>query len=147
MGVTVEMLQNVLDTLNIGVVAIDKNDRIVVFNRLAGEMLQQDPESRIGTSVLRCHPKESEPVVQKRISDLKNRVVERTEGWLDYRGRILYEHICPIWDGQGEYVGVLSEVYDAEDMAELLKRLGEWNDIYVSGAGDRAPRSPEGRSL
>lgn len=143
MKVTVEMLQSILDTLNIGVVATDKDDKIVVFNRMAGEILQQDPEARIGTSILRCHPKESEPAVQKRISDLRNRVMERTEAWLDYRERILYEYICPIWDEQGEYLGVLSEVHDAGDKAELLKRLGEWKDIGVSGVGKRAPRSPQ----
>jgi PAS domain S-box-containing protein len=144
MRITVEILQNILDTLNIGVVAIDKGGEIVVFNRMAGEMLQQDPESRIGTSVLRCHPKESEPAVKKRISDLKNRVMERTETWLDFRGRILYEHICPMWDGRGEYVGVLTELHDAEDKAELLKRLGEWKDVRLSGVGEQSPRRPEG---
>ncbi|MFQ5831569.1 MAG: hypothetical protein ACE5H4_02610 [Candidatus Thorarchaeota archaeon] len=34
--------ETLLDSINVGVVMIDPDDRIVVFNRMAGETLQQD---------------------------------------------------------------------------------------------------------
>lgn len=140
MVANLQMLCNVLDGLNIGVVATDENNNIVVFNRLAGEMFGEDPRSRIGTSILLCHPQESESAVLAMIAGMKNRVTERYGGWLNYRGRTLYEYICPIWNEKSEFAGMLIAVHDAEEKAELLKRLGEWEEPHVSGVGERSPR-------
>ena len=132
MDVAVDVLHNILDALSIGVVVIDEDNHIIVFNRVAGEMNQEDPALRIGKSVGDCHREETMPAVQKRISDLRNRVMERSEAWVNLRGRMLIEYQSPLWDGEGEYVGTLVELHDAQHEAELLKRLGEWRNVHVS---------------
>ncbi|MCL5257521.1 MAG: PAS domain-containing protein [Chloroflexi bacterium] len=141
MAIGTEMLLGrVLDALNVGVVATDENNNITVFNRRAGEMLGQDPGSRIGTSILQCHPAESESAVLKMISDMKNGVTGKYGGWLSYQGKTLYEYISPMWDEGQKFSGMLLVIHDAGEKAELLKRLGEWEEPHVSGVDDRAPR-------
>jgi PAS domain-containing protein len=38
-----ELLQNVLNSLRLGIVVIDPDNRIVFFNREAGKMLNEEP--------------------------------------------------------------------------------------------------------
>ncbi len=141
------MSDNFLETmcqhLNIGLVVIDSDNRIVIFNRLAEEMLQQKRQERLGSSIFSCHPPESDPIVAKLINDIKTRQMDHYEGWVNYRGRMLYEYILPIWDDNGNYVGMIEELHDAADKVEMMKRLDEWKDVHVSGMDKRQPREPE----
>ena len=43
MEISLEFLQTIIDHLRIGVVVIDTDNKIALFNREAGEMLQVDP--------------------------------------------------------------------------------------------------------
>lgn len=139
-GISTALLGRVLDSLNIGVVFVDRQNDIQVFNTTAGIMLEEDPVSKIGTSVLLCHPVESVPVVLQRIGDLISGRESMRENWLNYRGRQLREYILPVRDANGEAVGTLLLVHDAAEHVDCLKRLGEWADVRVSGLGDRTPR-------
>jgi PAS domain S-box-containing protein len=131
------------DHLTVGLVIIDKDDKIVLFNRLAGLMLHEEPADRLGSTIFSCHPPESDRAVAKLIQDIRTGVIDHYEGWVNYRGRMLYEQIRPIRTEQGEYLGMIEELHDAEDRAELLRLRGEWKDVHVSGVGSRAPRAPE----
>jgi PAS domain S-box-containing protein len=132
-----------VDQLKVGVVVIDPDNRIVLFNRLAGEMLQEDPQERCGSTIFSCHPRESDAKVAQLIEDIKAGVLDHYEGWVNYRGRMLYEYILPIRGSHGEYLGMINELHDAADQAESLRRLGEWKDVHLSGVGARAPRPAE----
>jgi DUF438 domain-containing protein len=142
MTIHLETMKLAIDSLNIGIVVIDNDDNIVLFNRLAGEMLQQEPEARIGTSIYRCHGEISEGPVAKMISDLKNGVMDHYEGWVNFRGRVLYEYIYPLWDSHHNCLGIVEELHDASEKAEYLKMRGQWKEIHVSGLGEKTPRSP-----
>lgn len=135
-------LKNVVENLKIGIVVVDNENMIILFNKVAGEMLQQEPTKRLGSSILRCHGEVSEGPVLKMISDLKNRVMNHYEGWVNFRGRMLYEYIYPIWGPNGECLGVVEELHDAAEKAGYLKMKGEWKEIHVSGLGEKSPRSP-----
>jgi len=137
------VLHSVLDHLNVGLVVLDADGRIALFNRLAGEMLHEDPAERIGSTILSCHPRESEGNVEKLMGDLRTGALDHYEGWVNYRGRMLYEYIFPIRGPQGEYLGMIEELHDAADDVELMRRLGERKDVHVSGVGARAPRPAE----
>lgn len=139
---TLELLEKFADNMNVGIVLVDNDDRIILFNKMAGEMLQQDPESRRGTSILRCHGEVSEKPVMKMIADLKNRVMDHYEGWVNFKGRMLYEYIYPLWNTSGECLAVVEELHDAKEKAEYLKMKGEWKELHISGLGEKAPRSP-----
>jgi DUF438 domain-containing protein len=141
MMIDLETVMYVVENLNIGIVVIDNDEKIILFNRVAGEMLQQDPVSRIGSSIFRCHGEISEDPVAKMISDLKSGVIDHYEGWVNFRGRMLYEYIYPLWDAQGKCLGVVEELHDAAEKAGYLKMKGDWKEIHISGLGEKAPRS------
>lgn len=133
----------IVDHLRVGLVVIDKDNRIVLFNRIAGEMLQEDPAERCGSTILSCHPRESDAKVEQLIGDIKAGGLDHYEGWVNYRGRMIYEYILPIRGSGGEYLGMVNELHDAADRADMLRRLGEWKEIHLSGVGARAPRQAE----
>ncbi len=143
MKLTLEALKGVLDILKVGIVLVDNDDRIVLFNRIAGEMLQQDSASRIGTSIFRCHADVSEPNVRKMLSEIRSGTMQKYEGWVNFRGRMLYEHIYPVHNERGECTLVVEELHDSAEKAEYLKMTGQWKDIHLSGVGIKAPRSPK----
>ncbi len=143
MEISLEFLQEVLDHLRIGLVVIDPDNTIVLFNRQAGEMLGEDPQARVGSTIMSCHPHESEPAVKKLIDDIKLGAISHYEGWVNYQGRILYEYIYPIRDPDGTFMGMIEELHDAAERSQLMQRLEEWEDVHVSGIGRRAPRNPE----
>lgn len=138
-----KILKTIVEHLKIGLVVIDNENRIIIFNHLAEEMLQQKQEERLGSSIFSCHPQESDPIVEKLIKDIKTRSIDYYEGWVNYRGRMLYEYILPIWDSDGNYLGMIEELHDATEKVELMKRLDEWVDIHISGIDNRQPREPE----
>jgi PAS domain S-box-containing protein len=124
------------------VVVIDKDNRIVLFNKLAGEMLNQDSESRIGTSILRCHPERAEQGVLKMIDQMKTGELKEYEGWVNFAGRVLYEYIYPLHDESGNYIGAVGEMHDASEKAEFLRAKGEFEKPEMHGLGESSPRSP-----
>jgi len=142
MKVTLELLERFAEHLNVGIVIVDNDDKIILFNKLAGEMLQQDPQARIGSSILRCHGEVSEKPVMKMFTELKNRVMDHYEGWVNFKGRMLYEYIYPLWDEDGNCIAVIEELHDAAEKAEYLKLKGKWEDLHISGLGEKAPRNP-----
>jgi hypothetical protein len=141
-GISTRLLGRILDSLNIGVVFVDRQNIIQVFSSTAGEMLGEEPAARIGSSVMVCHAEKSAPGVLKRIDDLSSGRVAMTQNWLDYQGRALREYILPVRDAGGEPAGTLLLLHDAAAQVDCLKRLGEWKDVHVSGQGELAPRQP-----
>jgi DUF438 domain-containing protein len=142
MKMTLEFFEKFAENLRVGIVIVDNDDKIVLFNKVAGEMFQMDPKTRIGSSILRCHGEVSEKPVLKMLSKLKNRNLEYIEGWDNFKGRLLYHYIYPLWDDNGVCLGVVEELYDGTEKAEYLKMKGEWKDLHVSGLGKKAPRTP-----
>ncbi len=138
-----EVLRTIADQLSIGLVIIDKEDRIVLFNELAGRMLQEEPSHRLGSTIFSCHPPESDVAVAKLIDDIRTGILDHYEGWVNYRGRMLYEYIRPIRTPAGDYIGMIEELHDAQARAQLLQARGEWKEVHLSGVGSRAPRKPE----
>ena len=139
---TLELLEKFADNMNVGIVLVDNDDKIILFNKMAGEMLQQNPESRIGSSILRCHGEVSEKPVMKMITDLKNRVMDHYDGWVNFKGRMLYEYIYPLWNSNGEFLAIVEELHDSKEKAEYLKMKGKWQELHISGLGEKTPRSP-----
>jgi DUF438 domain-containing protein len=141
--IDIEVLGKVIESLNVGVVVLNPQNEIIAFNRKAGEFLQQDSETRIGTSILRCHPERAEAGVLKMIDQMKSGELESYEGFVNFCGRIVYEYIYPIRDERGNYIATVSEIHDGADKAEALKLKGEFTQPEMHGLGESAPRAPQ----
>jgi len=141
MTATLELLRNVLNSISLGIVVIDPDNRIVFFNREAGKMLNEEPEKRIGQSVLLCHPKVSEEKVRQFIDDFRKDPQHRFQRQiLNYQGRYLEEDFCSLFDDEGNYLGLVELLYDAEEKVSLRKQLGKFKEPHVSGVGSKAPQ-------
>jgi DUF438 domain-containing protein len=128
--------------MRIGLAVVDVDKRIVLMNRLFGEMVQQSPDERIGTSIFDCHPLESKAAVEKLWGDLVTGTRDCAEAWINFRGRIIYEYLYPIRDRHGNLVGIADELHDASDLAGYMKRLGDWEELPVSGLKGPGPKTP-----
>jgi len=137
-----EDVRLLFDALHVGVVVLDTEDRIVLFNRMAGQMLSEDASSRLGSSILRCHPERAEAGVKKMIGDLKSGELREYSGWVNYRGRIFWEHIYPIRRNSGEYVATVMELHDGAAKARLLEQEGKSEMPEMHGLGESSPRTP-----
>jgi len=140
--VTPELVTKALDKVNVGVVIIDADNNIVFFNKLAGELLHQEPELRVGTSVLLCHPARAELSVLDMIGKMKLGEIEKYEGWINYRGHILYEYIYPLHDEDGRYIGAVDELHDVPEKLEAQKKSGVFKMPELAGEGESTPRHP-----
>jgi DUF438 domain-containing protein len=142
---TFDVLKTVANSFNVGIVILDKDDRIAFFNTKAGEMLEQDPDARLGSSILRCHPERAELGVLKMIGEMKASTPSKPykyEGFVNFCGRFLYEYLYPVWDKAGNYLATVAELHDATPRVAYLKSIGEWKPPELHGRGDSAPRIP-----
>lgn len=133
MTLSTESLLDIIDALRVGISVVDDNNRIVLMNRLFGEMVQQSPAERVGTSVFNCHPPESRLAVEKMMNELRNGTRDHAEGWVNFRGRMIYEYLYPITGRDGNLVGIADELHDAADQVEYMKKLGVWKELPISG--------------
>ena len=136
-----DLMRRLVEDLRVGICVLDKDDKIVVFNRKAAEQLQQDKD-RIESSILRCHPERAEPGLLKMIGELKSGELEKYEGWVHFIGRHFYEYIYAIRDDKGNHLATVMELHDAAEKAEYLKMKEGWEPPPEHGRGESAPRSP-----
>ena len=139
-----ELLLKVMNTIDVGIVFVDPDNKIVFFNRAAGELLNVEPEGRIGTSIFLCHPKAIEQKVEQRIDEFREDPQLRTKGRIiNYQGRYLQENFYSVSDQQGNYLGVIGVFQDVEEKVSLLKQLGKFEEPRVFGVGESRPRKPK----
>jgi PAS domain S-box-containing protein len=141
MPFNLETLKLLLENLNVGICMLDKDNRIIIFNRKVAEQLQQE-EDRVSSSILRCHPEHAEPGVLKMINELKSGKLEKYEGWVHFIGRYFYEYIYAIRDDKGNHLATVMELHDAAERAEYLKMSEGWEPPPEHGRGESSPRSP-----
>ena len=144
MEIKFELLQKIINTIDLGIVFVDTDNKIVIFNHTAGDMLNVDPEERIGTSLLLCHPKESEQRVLQVIDFFRKNPQHRTKGEIfNVQGRYLQQTFYSIPDEKGNYMGVMMVFKDAKEMVSLLKQSGEFEEPRVVGVDEKRPRRPD----
>ena len=144
MEATLELLQKVLNTIDVGIVFVDPDNKIVFFNREAGKMMNEEPEKRIGTSILLCHPKKSEQKLVQFIDECRKDPQRRLKFEIvNYQGRMYQETLCSVSDDEGNYLGLVDVIHDAEEKVSLLKQLGKFEEPHISGAEPNVPRRPD----
>jgi len=143
-----ELLQKVMNTIGKGIVFVNADNKLVFFNRAAGELLNVNPEERIGTSLFLCHPKAIEQKVEQRIEQFRKDPQLRTKGRIiNYQGRYLLETFYSVSDQEGKYLGIAGVFEDVEEKVSLLKQLGKFEEPPVFGVGEGKPRSPFSNNL
>ena len=107
---------------------VDAEDTVAYFNRLDKEKLFPRTRSVIGRKVEKCHPEHSVATVRNIVQGFKEKTHDKAEFWIDFKGDKILIRYFPVYDDDGEYLGVLevTQAIGAIQKIEGNKRLLDW---------------------
>lgn len=130
------ILENIVASIEQGVVFIDDQNRIAYCNLAAERIWSFQLSNIIGQSILTCHPLESHPKVLQIIEDLKSGKVEGRH-WMNVqmaKGKFYDNTYSAVRSQQNEYLGIVvttKEVTERkkveDELKEALKKLQSAN--------------------
>lgn len=102
-----------VDELPIGVLFADAEDRTVLYNREAQRIFRRSPArvaEILGTSVIDCHPPQSQPMVQQLLADFRAGRRNELDGVKDVNDRAIHFTYRPVRAPDGAYLGTVEIV-------------------------------------
>lgn len=121
-------LVDILDSLEVGVVYVDHENRFAFVNTAGEEIRGICSADRLGTSILNCH---SEKIHGKVIDDLSSfhsgKYASRHK-MIKSKGKYFNNNYSVVKDNQGKYKGVVLVSQDVTEKVELEKQLIKANE-------------------
>lgn len=126
---SLDQLRLLLDYLPIDCTLVDKDNKVVYFNRPKDRIFPRSP-SVIGRDVRHCHPADSVDVVDAIIQAFKDNKRDEARFWIEMRGKFLYIRYFALRDDAGMYQGTLEVSQEVSDIRALegQRRLLQWDD-------------------
>lgn len=126
-GLTGIQLNMMLKVLPLDISFIDENDRVLYYSQGKERMFPRSP-GIIGRTVQNCHPPKSAHIVQKIVDGFRNKEKDEAEFYFTMNGRFLYIRYFPIYDGNGDYKGVIEAGQDITGIRALEgeQKLLDW---------------------
>jgi PAS domain S-box-containing protein len=122
-----DILQAVLETLPLEFSVIDRNEKVLAWNKHATRIFKR-PEAVVGRDVRNCHPKKSLGKVEQILQEMKAGKRDKARFYIDLplgpnqeKQKVLIEYYA-LRDEQGKYLGCLEA---SQNIAELQKLSGE----------------------
>jgi hypothetical protein len=122
-----DILQAVLETIPLEFSVIDKNEKVLAWNKHATRIFKR-PEAVVGRDVQNCHPKKSLGKVEQILKEMKAGKRDKARFYIDLplgpnqeRQKVLIEYYA-LRDEQGKYLGCLEA---SQNIAEMQKLSGE----------------------
>ena len=115
---TVEELNAILNALPVDITFVDKNDTVRYFNESKDRIFVRT-KAVLGRKVQNCHPQKSVHLVERILDDFKNKRHDVAEFWINFAGRHVYIRYFPVWNPDGEYLGVIEVTQDITDIKKL----------------------------
>jgi uncharacterized protein len=122
-----DILQAVLETIPLEFSVIDKNEKVLAWNKHATRIFKR-PEAVVGRDVQNCHPKKSLGKVEQILKEMKAGKRDKARFYIDLplgpnqeKQKVLIEYYA-LRDEQGKYLGCLEA---SQNIAELQKLSGE----------------------
>lgn len=119
-----ELLDAVLDAVPAELTVIDRNDRVVAWNRHDSRVFKRD-EGIIGTDIRECHSDKSMDILERMLDDMKRGEIDSARFWYDEQmgegdapHKLLVEYFA-LRDGDGVYIGCLAVTQDIEEIRSL----------------------------
>lgn len=100
-------LDAIMEALPFEVTFVDAKDSVAYFNRLDKTKIFPRTRSVVGRQVEKCHPEKSVDTVVKIVSGFKAKTLDKAEFWIDFKGDKVLIRYFPVYDDDGEYLGVL----------------------------------------
>jgi hypothetical protein len=121
------VLQAVLETIPIEFSVIDKNEKVLAWNKHATRIFKR-PEAVVGKDVRNCHPKQSLGKVEQILQEMKAGKREKARFYIDLplgpkneKQKVMIEYYA-LRDEKGNYLGCLEA---SQNIAEIQKLSGE----------------------
>jgi PAS domain S-box-containing protein len=122
-----EILQAVLETIPFEFSVIDKNEKVLAWNKHSTRIFKR-PEAVVGRDVRNCHPKKSLGKVEQILQEMKAGKRDKARFYIDLplgpnqeKQKVMIEYYA-LRDAQGKYLGCLEA---SQNIAELQKLSGE----------------------
>ncbi len=120
-------LDIILETLPIEFSVLDKNDKVLAWNKHDTRIFKR-PEASLSKDVRQCHPKKSLQKVEQIIAEMKAGTRDSARFWIDLpigenkeKHKILIQYFA-LRDDTGVYQGCLEA---SQDITEIQKIRGE----------------------
>ena len=120
-----ELLQTVIDSAEDIIFILDKDHRILLFNRAAEELFKVSAAEIMGKSMAELYPAENWPSARDRFDRALRGEIVRDDVHLDFRGRkmILSVTEVPLRNEAGEIYGLCGIARDVSRRVELEREL------------------------
>ena len=122
-----DILQALLETLPVEFSILDKNDKVVGWNKHATRIFKR-PEGVVGRDVRNCHPKKSLMKVETIIAEMKAGKRDKAQFYIDLpigpkqeKHKVLIEYYA-LRNAKKEYLGVME---CSQDLTPLQQLTGE----------------------
>lgn len=114
----VKELTAMLNTFPFDVTFVDKDDYVRFFSH-GKERIFQRNKAILGRKVQFCHPPSSLSVVEKILEDFRQGRQEKSEFWINMRGRFIFISYYAVRSENNEYLGTLEVTQDLTRLREL----------------------------
>jgi PAS domain S-box-containing protein len=135
--VSEEALIRILDSLNVGVVFIDQENRIAFVNKEAERIRRIQAEERVGKSILDCHQGAMHERVKEVIEGFKKGIHAQRHRTVKTFGRSFDNTYNVVTDDQGNYAGIALVSQDITEKLSLEEELKRTNEALEQKVKER----------
>ncbi|MFA5804420.1 MAG: ATP-binding protein [Melioribacteraceae bacterium] len=132
---TKETLVEILDSLNIGVIYIDKEGCFSFINKAGEEIRKLRGEDKIGSSILNCHSKQMQQRVMEDLESFRQGDYSSRHKMLHLKEKYFDNTYNVVKDKEEDFKGVVlvsQDVSEKEKLSEELKKTNEQLEKIVS---------------
>jgi PAS domain S-box-containing protein len=121
-------LIKIMDSLDVGVIFIDKENRLAFINTAAEEIRKIRSVERIGTSIFECHGGKMNSKVDEVINGFRNGSYSTRHKMIKTGGRYFDNTYNVVKNDRGEYLGVVLLSQDVTEKKELEEKIQKVNE-------------------
>lgn len=118
-------ITHMLDSLPVELSFVDKNDRVLYFNKVDEEKIFTRSLSVVGRLVQQCHPQKSVHLVEQILKEMKAGTRQKATFWINFNDMFVHISYFAVRDKEGNYEGCVEMIHDIKPYRELKgeKRL------------------------
>lgn len=114
----IDQLLAVFQALPVDLTFVDHEDKVRFYSE-TGDRVFPRTKSVIGREVVNCHPPKSMHLVEKILTDFRNRSRTHADFWIDMNGRKIYIRYFALFDENENYLGCLEVTQDITQIQQL----------------------------
>lgn len=114
----IDQLLAVFQALPVDLTFVDHEDKVRFYSE-TGDRVFPRTKSVIGREVVNCHPPKSMHLVEKILTDFRNRSRTHADFWIDMNGRKIYIRYFALFDEHENYLGCLEVTQDITQIQQL----------------------------